>query len=113
MAKKTAHYKEVCEFGRVHAQCRCIGEKKTINIRCTMPDSHMVKPSHSSGIEVEQITGGTIDAGKTQDEVDEAVGYTRNGMSQDPIRTLPTCQICGAVFMDRKRHVEWHVKLGL
>jgi len=43
------HYKKVCEFGKVHTQCRCGGpDKKIIRIKCDRASAHqpfeVVKP---------------------------------------------------------------------
>lgn len=36
-----SHYKEVCQYGKVHSQCRCPDPNKTVkNVTCNMPDSH-------------------------------------------------------------------------
>lgn len=35
-----SHYRKVCEFGRVHDQCRCIGPHATITIVCDVPYIH-------------------------------------------------------------------------
>lgn len=44
-----SHYQKVCEFGKVHSQCRCPGPKKTITIKCDRASAHqpfeMVKPA--------------------------------------------------------------------
>lgn len=35
-----SHYKKVCEFGKVHTQCRCPGPKRTIQIKCDRAGAH-------------------------------------------------------------------------
>lgn len=42
-----SHYQKVCEFGKVHSQCRCPGPKKNIQIKCDRASAHQpfeVKP---------------------------------------------------------------------
>lgn len=35
-----SHYKKICEFGKVHSQCRCPGPKRSIIIKCDRPSAH-------------------------------------------------------------------------
>lgn len=35
-----SHYKKVCEYGKVHTQCRCPGPKRTIYIKCDRAGAH-------------------------------------------------------------------------
>lgn len=35
-----SHYKKVCEYGKVHTQCRCPGPKTTITVTCDRPNAH-------------------------------------------------------------------------
>lgn len=34
------HYVEVCEFGKVHSQCRCPGPKTRRVVECNRPETH-------------------------------------------------------------------------
>lgn len=38
------HFREVCEYGQSHAQCRCADPSKAVrHVRCTMPQAHAPK----------------------------------------------------------------------
>jgi len=40
----TAHFVEMCEYGIVHAQCRCPSKDKTVHtIKCNVPEAHLEK----------------------------------------------------------------------
>lgn len=34
------HFKEVCEFGLIHKQCRCLGERTVRHVKCDRPEGH-------------------------------------------------------------------------
>ena len=42
----------------------------------------------------------------TYGRVDAAVGHEDRGPNDD----IPTCCVCGAVYMDRALHVMWHLR---
>jgi hypothetical protein len=50
-----SHFVEICEFGKVHAQCRCIGPKLVKNVKCNMSDRHgdEHKPKHRLDVDAE------------------------------------------------------------
>jgi hypothetical protein len=33
-----SHYREVCQYGWIHAQCRCPGPKTAVSVSCTDPE---------------------------------------------------------------------------
>lgn len=46
------HSMDVCEFGQVHSQCRCMSLNKTVNkVACNMPERHKAKQANQMRIE--------------------------------------------------------------
>lgn len=45
----TSHYKEVCQYGYVHGQCRCPSPNKTARrVACTLEVTHSAAPHYAS-----------------------------------------------------------------
>jgi len=38
------HYKELCQYGWLHAQCRCPGPKEVRRVECDLPHRHRPEP---------------------------------------------------------------------
>lgn len=83
-----SHFKEVCEYGRVHSQCRCMDPSKTvITIECTMPEQHMPEETIACDIPeppVAKYRYTLVVTGNSHDEIlDEILMQTRGGYLLD------------------------------
>jgi len=51
------HFKQVCEYGATHSQCRCASPNKEVRqIKCTMPDYHSPKDEPADTSHVLKLT---------------------------------------------------------
>lgn len=89
-----SHFIEVCEYGIVHAQCRCPGKKTVRTVPCGTPEEHA--PAEERPV----LTT------KGQPKPEDI--YTTHGDPwSDPPRAK-VCLLCGALVGSTVGHYEWH-----